>query len=101
MGHALSSSRLEAESLESFKRDDVELRELRLQGFKPKALETGPGKTLAIAPSLVMHKGPLASVGAEDGTVFERGLIRAQLPEVAAALRSGHACARTAQNSPP
>jgi catechol 2,3-dioxygenase-like lactoylglutathione lyase family enzyme len=67
----------------------VELRELRLQGFKPKALETGPGKTQANAPCLVMYKGPFAAVAAEDGTVFERGLIRAVTAQVAAALRSG------------
>jgi catechol 2,3-dioxygenase-like lactoylglutathione lyase family enzyme len=58
----------------------VELRELRLHGWKPAA---GAG------PVRVVYKGPFAEAVADDGTVYRRGET-ATVPEpTAAALRAG------------
>ena len=58
----------------------MELRELRLHGWKPR---TGDGA------AAVMYKGPLESVSCECGMIFRRGEIVNVSGLVAGWLRSG------------
>jgi catechol 2,3-dioxygenase-like lactoylglutathione lyase family enzyme len=59
----------------------VELRELRLHGWKPVAAE----------PCAVVYKGPLETVSCECGTEFRRGEVARVSAAVAGALRAGPA----------
>ena len=63
-----------------FRVNGVELRELRLHGWKPAE---------GVAPAAVVYKGPFAEVEGECGTVFRRGERVGVSAAVAGALRAG------------
>ena len=63
-----------------FQVNGVELRELRLHGWKPRTNRE---------PSAVMYKGPLDAVTSECGTTFRRGEIVTLSGDSVARLRSG------------
>lgn len=65
-----------------FSVNGVELRELRLHGWKPAA---------AAGVTAVVYKGPFAEVEGEAGTVFPRGVAVRVTPAVAAGLKAGPA----------
>ncbi|MBP3957577.1 VOC family protein [Gemmata sp. G18] len=66
-----------------FSVNGVELRELRLHGWKP--------GTAAVGPCAIMYKGPFEQVSCECGTVFRRGEKVTVSAMVAGWLRSGPA----------